>query len=111
MKTFGECLRGIRERKGLSVRQLAYAAGVEPGYVSKLENDLANASNDKLEALAVALNVNPHILMLMAGRLSDEVVAVARKHPEALMALMDSIPKSSEKTLLKAASAVRDGKW
>ena len=111
MKTFGECLRDIRDRKGLSVRQLAYTAGVEPGYVSKLENDLCQPSNDKLRDLAKALDMNPHILMLMAGRLSDEVVAVARKHPEALMALMNTLPKSSEKTLLRAATMVRDGKW
>ena len=39
LQSFSEMLRDAREVNGISVNELAHAVGVDPSYVSRLEND------------------------------------------------------------------------
>lgn len=52
-------LKEQRTRRGLSVRQLAAKANVDPSAVSLLENDHRKAQQTTLSKLAAALNVPP----------------------------------------------------
>lgn len=50
-------LRSIREAQGLTATALADKAGVSPGLISQIENDLTTPSFDTLEALAGAMGI------------------------------------------------------
>jgi transcriptional regulator with XRE-family HTH domain len=55
---FGEKLRAVRERKGLSMREVAAAAGVSESLVSQVERNRASPSIDTLLALVEVLDVD-----------------------------------------------------
>lgn len=59
LTTFGVWLAQVRERRGLSQRNLAAKAGVSSATVSKIEDGLANASVEMVKKLAIALEVEP----------------------------------------------------
>ena len=54
---FGQVLRGLRKRQGLSQEKLAHEAGVERNYVSLLELGRNSASLKMIFKLAAALDV------------------------------------------------------
>lgn len=64
-------LRGIRDARGLTVRELAAKAGVSAPTVSRIETGQRNGSLETLAALAAALDVEPDLL----GGLPAEAVA------------------------------------
>ena len=53
----GERMRGLRKRRGLTLAELAAAAGLSTGYISQLERDLAQPSIPALVGIARALGV------------------------------------------------------
>ena len=59
MKHLGSNLRALRNAAGLTQPQLAERAGIEQGYLSKLENGRAAPSQEVIERLATALAVTP----------------------------------------------------
>ena len=62
-------LRSVRQRLGLTQRQLASLAGVGQGTVSKLERSERGAYPQTLQQLSVALGVSP--ADLVEGRLEE----------------------------------------
>lgn len=55
---FGQVLRALRKRQGLSQEQLGYEAGVERNYISLLELGRNSASVKTIFKLARALGVS-----------------------------------------------------
>ncbi|WP_448556342.1 helix-turn-helix domain-containing protein [Thalassotalea montiporae] len=55
--SLGEQLKSLRQAKQLSQPELAELAGIEQSYLSKLENDKAQPSNDMLRKLISALEI------------------------------------------------------
>ncbi len=53
----GERMRGLRKRRGLTLAQLAEAAGLSLGYISQLERNLASPSIPALVNIAKGLGV------------------------------------------------------
>jgi transcriptional regulator with XRE-family HTH domain len=70
--TLGRALRRARERRGLAVRELATAAGLSPGFLSRVELDQANPTWRTIRDLAAALRAEPQL------RLIPEEAAVAK---------------------------------
>jgi transcriptional regulator with XRE-family HTH domain len=60
-------IRMLRQRHGLSQRQLALRMGVPRTYVSKIENEKATPTLSSLERLAVALEVSVYDLLRLCG--------------------------------------------
>jgi transcriptional regulator with XRE-family HTH domain len=60
---FGERLRGIRRKKGISQEALAHLSGLHRTYVSGVERGERNISLLNIERLAVALGVSMSDLM------------------------------------------------
>jgi len=58
MKVNGEAIRAIRQAKGRTVRDLAAAADMDLGYLSRIENGLKGASPDMISRIAKALEVS-----------------------------------------------------
>lgn len=100
MNDLGHNLRRLRTAAGLTQPQLAEQAGIEQGYLSKLENGRAAPSHDVLDRLAAALNVKPEQLtaavphrsstrMLFAGALFGVLVVAVGL----LLASVDEPPR------------------
>lgn len=53
----------LREHRGLTQKQLAQAAGLNPVYLSQIERGERTGSLATLSALAKALNVDPAMLL------------------------------------------------
>ena len=56
-------IQELRRIQGISQEDLAYRAGINRGYMGKLENAKYAASLDKIETIAKALNVDPAELL------------------------------------------------
>lgn len=57
MRQNGVAIRVIRTLLGLSLRQLAHAADLTHGYVSRLETEQRDASPEALDRIAEAMGV------------------------------------------------------
>ena len=75
-------IRNLRQRSGLSQRQLALRMNVPRTYVSKIENEKATPTLSSLERLATALQVTVPDLISVGGReeeirdlMKDEFIA------------------------------------
>lgn len=69
MEEFGVWFRDLREKTGISVRQLAKVLGVTPSYLSQVERGLYTPlSVDKLAVASVALNTSMSLMLTMANR-------------------------------------------
>lgn len=71
--TVGSYLRGLREKKGISLRRLASKAGVDPAHLSRIEAGTANPSEQLVKRLASILGCAVDDLMLKTGRLPQRL--------------------------------------
>lgn len=53
----GKQIRTLREKKGLTLNQLALMIGTERSYLGKIETGRVNTSIDKLERIAKGLDM------------------------------------------------------
>ncbi len=63
LQKFGARLKKLREKKGLSIRELSARCDVDYGKISKLENSKANLTLTTLIELAEGLEVHPKKLL------------------------------------------------
>ena len=73
--TFGQKLREMRQEKGMTLRALAEAAGVDFTYLSKIENDKAGylPGAETIRDLAHALEADAIGLLELANKLPPEL--------------------------------------
>ncbi len=72
MTPFGEYLKVLRERAGLSQESLAEEAQISSAYVSQIETGRRNPPTpDVLRRMAPSLGVPYTVLMMQAGHLTD----------------------------------------
>jgi transcriptional regulator with XRE-family HTH domain len=71
----GHAVRRMRERAGLSMRQLAASAGMHPGYLTRVERGLVEPGVGAVARLASALGVTVDELL----RLAEELEAGPRE--------------------------------
>lgn len=115
--TFGEYIRKNREAlkaedKRFSLRQLAHRIGVEPAYLSKIERgDVAPPSEAKIRALAEELELEPDMLLAMAGKVSTDLLDIIRKRPQLFAELIRELKTLPDHAILRIAREVRDGDW
>lgn len=92
MKTFGETIREIREKKGLLLRQVAAALEVDTALISKMERGERKAQREQVSNISKILDVSEEELLVIW--LSDKVVDLLENEQEAIKVL-----KHSEKRL------------
>ena len=85
LKNFGETIRGIRESKGLLLRQVAAAIEVDTALVSKLERGERKAQRELVSKLAKLFAVPEDTLLLVW--LSVKVLDLLGEEPLAYQAL------------------------
>jgi transcriptional regulator with XRE-family HTH domain len=76
--TFGQRLRELRQRQGLSQEAFADVFGFARSYMSRLERGVGNPSLDAIQTLADALGVQVVELFTMDGD-----IAVGASKPQA----------------------------
>lgn len=116
--TLGAHLRALREAKragdtSFSLRQVAKRVGVEPGYLSRIENDKfeGRPSEQLLVALAKELGEHPDVLLAMAGRVSERLKAIIRKRPKLFAEVIEYLAEQPDHAVLRVVREVRDGDW
>lgn len=82
-----ERLRSIREAQGLTVTALADKAGVSPGLISQIENNLTMPSFETLEAIAGATGIALSYIWIEKEDLEE---LLASLNPDVLELLSDS---------------------
>src|SRR5260370_17247828 len=87
-----EVLLALADPRRYSLCQVAYRVGVEPSYLSKVERGLEPAPGETT-AVAVAreLQLDPDLLLAMAGKVSSELQALIRKPPHLFPHLIPSL--------------------
>ena len=84
-KTLGELIKQTREAKKVghpefTIRQFALAVGLSPAFMSKLENgDIDPPSPEKLKKIAEKLDLDPNVLLQMAGKIDPELKNIVVK--------------------------------
>jgi transcriptional regulator with XRE-family HTH domain len=104
---------GLCEKdKSFSLRQVASRIGVEPSYLSKIENGDVPAPRDEiLRALALDLGEDPNVLFARAGRVPPEFSAILMARAAFLGPFLQELKDIPDQALAKVARKVRDGKW
>ena len=86
MKTsskFGPTVRKKRLAKEFGLRQFAATVGMSPTYLSKVERDeFPPPAEEKVKAIAEALELNPDKLLALAGRVASDLPEIIRAKPE-----------------------------
>jgi transcriptional regulator with XRE-family HTH domain len=79
---FGKILRELRTRQGIGIKRLAPILGVNYTYVSKLENGDIGPSEQLVERVASYFGYDRNKLLLSAGKVPPEVLAILRDNPD-----------------------------
>jgi transcriptional regulator with XRE-family HTH domain len=116
-QSFGQYVRASRETKqatdrAFSLRQVAERAGVEPGYLSRIERDeVPPPSEEVVRALAKVLDEDADMLLALAGRVSSELQAIILKRPKLFAELLRQLRTAPDHAILSVVREVRDGNW
>lgn len=71
----GTRMRQLRRERGMTLREVAQAAGVNQTYLSKIENNKPGfiPAAEKLRVLATVLGADPLELLMLAGKVPPEL--------------------------------------
>lgn len=114
---FGDHLRQTREKlrekdRRYSARQVSMRVGIEPAYLSKIErNEFSPPSEETTRRLAVELDLDPDVLLAMAGKVSRDLQEVILRRPRLFADLIRELKGASDKAILRIVREVRDGDW
>jgi transcriptional regulator with XRE-family HTH domain len=117
MSAFGDYVRQKRltlqeSDPAFSLRKVAAAIEVEPSYLSKIERgEQPPPGEHTIIALAKALGEDPDILLALAGKVSEELLAIIRKRPLLFAQLIRELKNTPDHAVLRLVREVRDGKW
>ena len=112
MTVFGTYLRELRKAKGYSQSQLAARIGTSKTLISRFETEDNFPPSEKTAlALAEALDANPDVVLVMAGKVSSSLIEILQKRPDVLTQLLRDIEHLPDHALLRISRVVKDGKW
>lgn len=77
---FGPYIREQRDAKGMSLRELAKAAGVSPTFMSKVETENWKPKEEKLRKIAQVLGIDGADLVARAGRVPSDLSDIIKEH-------------------------------
>src|SRR4051812_16226487 len=117
MSDFGDHVRNRRLElqetdPDFSLRKVAATVGVEPSYLSKIERGEQPPPGEKtIIALAKELGEDADVLLALAGKVSEDLLAVIRKRPKLFAQLIRDLKKMPDYAVLRLVREVRDGNW
>ncbi len=110
-------MRSVREAKAAadatySLRQIANQVGIEPSYLSKVERGLEPPPGEEtIKHIAAALNLDPDILLAMAGKVSSDLHDIICKRPVLFAELLRKLKGLPDHAVVRLVREVRDGEW
>jgi transcriptional regulator with XRE-family HTH domain len=75
-ETIGECLRQLRQQKGMSVRNLAERTDFSPSFISQIENGQVSPSIASMEKIAAVLGVALWEFFNVAAKPRPDIIRV-----------------------------------
>jgi len=115
--TLGSFLRERREAlraedPRFSLRKVAGRVGIEPSYLSKVERDIGSPpAEDTLVRLAGELEVEPDVVLALAGKISSDLREAIRRRPLLFGELIRELKDAPDRAVLRVVREVRDGEW
>ena len=82
---FGEVLKNLRVKKGVSIKELAGEIGLDYTYISKLENFKVNPSAEVIRRFSHYFDYDADELMLSAKKIPDDISEILRTNPKAAL--------------------------
>jgi transcriptional regulator with XRE-family HTH domain len=105
LKDFGQRVRRLREKRGLTQDELATAIGVTIGIVSRYERNVHLPTADKVVALARVLHVTADCL-LRGDRKGEEPVPFQNVRLFERFRSLDRLPKNEQEAVMRIMDAV-----
>lgn len=105
LKGFGERIKSLREKRGLTQQDLAKAIGSEWTQISRYERDINFPTADRVVALARALRTTPNALLL-GTRNQDEKLEFKNLRLYERFAALDKLPKDAQEIALQILDGV-----
>jgi HTH-type transcriptional regulator, competence development regulator len=115
--SLGALLRESREARragdrSFSVRQVAARVGVQPSYLSKVERgEVPPPSEETLIRLAAELELDPDLVLALAGKVSRDLQETIRRRPQLFAQLIREMRDLPDHAVLRVVREVRDGDW
>lgn len=79
---FGNKLRLLRKSKKVSLRDLSKKLRYDRSYLSRVENNAVNPSDELIKAAAKFFRVREEELRIAAGKFPKDIVDILSNHPE-----------------------------
>lgn len=96
--TFGEKVKKLREKKGISQRQFALALDITPTYMSKIERgEFSPPSEEVIKNMAILLDVDSDELLSYANKVDSELLDIIKNEPTKYAALLRQWAKKAKK--------------
>lgn len=106
--TFGEYVREKRVQKGLSLRRFAELVELSPTYISQVENGVQSPPTaDRAKVMAVVLGEPEDVLVVLAGRVPDDISEILLEQPEEMAAFIRETKGLSPEQLIGLTEEVR----
>jgi HTH-type transcriptional regulator, competence development regulator len=106
-ETFGATVRMLREKQKIGLRELARTLGVSPTYLSKVERDQFDPPTEqRVRAIAAALNRDPDELLALAGRLSADLADIIQREPKGMATFLRAANGMTSAELVKLAEEI-----
>ncbi len=81
-KKFGLILKQLRQKEGLSIKNLGSKLDINYSYISKIENDHSIPSEDFIGKIAELFDYDKEELMLRAGKIPDDILDIIKQNPK-----------------------------
>lgn len=97
MSTFGERIKELREKHGISQRKFALALNITPTYMSKIERgEFPPPSEAVIKRMADMLHVDSDELLSYADKVDSELLSIIKGEPTKYAALLRQWSKKNE---------------
>ena len=108
---FGRTVRRLREKRRISIAQLARKVGMSPTYLAPIEREVfPPPAENKVVKIAKALDQDSDEFLAIAGRVASDLHRIIRKRPNAtarLLRAVSELPEAEVERIVKAAEARR----
>src|SRR5437870_13155443 len=104
--SFGDILRSLREKKGLSLRAAARAAQISATYWSQVEHNQSQPTEGVVFKMAEALEYNEDELLAVRGLVAEDLQNIILKQPQTIASLLlaiDGLPAAEIEKLTSRA--------
>lgn len=88
MMSFGSKLRLLRKSKKVSLRDLSKKLHYDRSYLSRVENNAVNPSDELIKAAAKFFRVREEGFRIAAGKFPKDILDILSSHPEESVSLL-----------------------